>query len=103
MKHLLIGAAAVAALAFSVPVSAQPAPSTPSANAPAPAATPKQTGSVTRAHHRRHAVQAARNRPAGDSAEQLNQQELSKFETSNPTQMNRMSGGGKATSGTATH
>lgn len=103
MKHPLISAA-VAALAVSAPVWAQPAPSTPpSASAPASAAPAGHTGSVTRAHHRRHAVQAARNPPGGVSADQLNQQELSTLQTSNPTQMNRMPAGGKATSGTTTH
>ncbi len=166
MKHLLIGAAAVAALAISGPVWAQPAPSpaSPGATAPAPAPTsslpsemnrmpaagrptsergtgpvpgatapsgmnmppgmtmpatttgPVQsinrmpaggratsergtTGSVTRAHHRRHAVQSAKNSSADSQADQLNRQELSQLQSANPTMMNRMSAGGKATSG----
>ena len=162
MQRLLIGAA-VAALAMSGPVWAQPAPSTappPGANAPAAApssALPNEmnrmpsggrstssrgtgpattampnttapgtptaagsaypsttnrmpaggratsergtTGSVTRAHHRRHAVQSARTPSAGGQADQLNRQELTQLPGTNPTTMNRMSTGGRATSG----
>ena len=129
MKHLLIGAAAATALVVAAPVWAQPAPTTapPSATSPAPAAAPVQpmnrmpaggratsergaTGSVTRAHHRRHAVHAAK-RPssakhssAGNAANdnvanQLNSQELAGFGAGNPTTMNRMPMGGRATSG----
>ena len=64
------------------------------------------TGSATRAHHRRHAAQTARNPSADSSAEQLNQQELSNLQatnptpTTNPTTMNRMPAGGRPTSGT---
>ena len=124
MKHLLIGAAVVAALGLCAPVWAQPAPSTssPGASTPAPAppaptsAMPSQmnrmpaggratsnrgTGPVTRAHHRRHAVHAARSPSAGGAADQLNRQELGQLQTSNPTTTNRMSVGGKATSGTS--
>jgi hypothetical protein len=116
MKHLLIGAAAVAALAIAAPVWAQPAPSPPpGASAPGPAATsamPNQMnrmpaggratserGSGVRGHHRRHAVQSAGKSSAGSQADQLNQQELSRLQGTNPTTMNRMSVGGKATSG----
>jgi hypothetical protein len=81
--------------------------------APAPAPAPVQSmnrmpagGSVTsergsgaRAHHRRHAVQSAGKSPAGSQADQLNRQELSQLQGANPTTMNRMSVGGKATSG----
>jgi hypothetical protein len=117
MKHFFIGMAAAAALAISAPVRAQPAPSTaqPSANTPAPPATsalPSQmnrmpaggratsdrgmgTGSRTRAHQQRH----ARNASAGDSAEQLNREELARFQSNNPSSMNRMPAGGRATSG----
>jgi hypothetical protein len=57
------------------------------------------TGSVTRAHHRRHAVQSAR-ASSDNTADQLNRQELSQLPgTGNPTTMNRMSVGGRATSG----
>jgi len=102
MKHLLIGTA-VAALAISAPVWAQPAPAAPPGASPsAPTATTTYTGSVTRAHHRRHAVQSARNRSAGTSADQLNQQELSTLQGGNPSQMNRMPAGGRATSGNTT-
>jgi hypothetical protein len=122
MKHLLIGVAAVAALAILAPVRAQPASSTPSpsANTPAPPATseaPSQmnrmpaggratsdrgmgTGSSTRAHHRRHAVHAARNPSSGSSADQLNREEVARFQSNNPSSMNRMPAGGRATSGT---
>lgn len=120
MKGLLIGVAAVAALAISVPVWAQPAPSTappPGATAPAPAAqsaTPSQMnrmpaggratsnrgmGTGTRAHHRRHAVELKSSSSAGSQADQLNRQELSQLQGTNPTTMNRMSVGGRATSG----
>ncbi len=123
MKHLLISATAAAAIAISTPILAQPAPSTappPGATAPAPPvqsmnrmpaggrATSERgaTGSVTRAHHRRHAVQSASRQSAGDIANQLNQQELSQIQSGNPaatsgnpTTTNRMPAGGRATSG----
>ena len=103
MKHLLISAA-IAALAVSPPVWAQPAPTMPpSASAPAPAPHTGHTGSVTRAHHRRHAVQSGRSTSADKSANQLNQQELSTMGSGNPSPMNRMPAGGRATSGTMTH
>ena len=57
------------------------------------------TGPVPRTHHPRHAVAAARNPSAGSQADQLNRQELSQLQGTNPTTMNRMSVGGKATSG----
>jgi hypothetical protein len=120
MKHLLIGVAAAAALGFAAPVWAQPAPATAPPGASTPAPPPVQemnrmpaggratserghTGSVARAHHRRHAVQAARNPSAGDQADQLNRQELSQIQATNPTMMNRMSVGGRATSGGPNH
>jgi hypothetical protein len=115
MKRLLIGVAAVAALVISAPVWAQPAPSAPPPGASAPAPAPSQMnrmpaggratsnrgmGTGTRAHHRRHAVQSSGKSPAADSqANQLNRQELSQIQSANPTTMNRMSVGGKATSG----
>jgi hypothetical protein len=104
MKHLLISAAAVAGLAVSAPVCAQPASTTTPPTVSAPAATTHtgHTGSATRAHHRRHAVQSARSGSAGGSAEQLNQQELSTLQSNNPSSMNRMPAGGKATSGNTT-
>ncbi len=101
MKHLLIGAAVVAALAISAPAGAQTAAST-GTNAAAPAAPAGHTGSVTRAHHRRHAVHAAKNPSAGTPADQLNQQEVAKFQANNPASMNRMPAGGKPTSGNTT-
>jgi hypothetical protein len=122
MRQLLIGMAAIAALAILAPVRAQPASSTPSpsANTPPPPATseaPSQmnrmpagggatsdrgmgTGSSTRAHHRRHAVQSARNPSSGSSADQLNREEVARFQSNNPSSMNRMPAGGRATSGT---
>jgi hypothetical protein len=62
------------------------------------------TGSVTRAHHRRHTVQSAQRASAqqtsaGGAADQLNRQELSQIQSGNPTTMNRMPAGGRATSG----
>jgi hypothetical protein len=101
MKHLLIAAAVGAALAISAPVWAQPATST-GTNATPPAAPAGHMGSATRAHHRRHAVHAARNPSAGSSANQLNQQELAKFQANNPPAMNRMPAGGRPTSGNTT-
>ncbi len=81
--------------------------------APAPAPAPVQSmnrmpaggsatserGSGARAHHRRPAVQSAGKSSAGSQADQLNRQELSQLQGANPTTMNRMSVGGKATSG----
>jgi hypothetical protein len=66
------------------------------------------TGSVTRAHHRRHyALHARQTHHAsgtaamggGGAADQLNRQELGQIQGGNPTTMNRMSVGGRATSG----
>ena len=84
--------------------------------APAPAAEPpsrmnrmptggratsdRGVGTGSRAHHPRHAVQTTRNPSADNSADQLNQQELSTL-PANPTTMNRMPAGGRATSGTS--
>jgi hypothetical protein len=56
-------------------------------------------GTGSRAHHPRHAVRTARNPSADNSADQLNQQELSTL-PANPTTMNRMPAGGRTTSGT---
>lgn len=128
MKHFLMSVTAV--MAISVPVWAQPTPSTapPSgAIAPAPPVQPMNrmpaggratsergmTGSVTRAHHRRHTVQSQRQLSAGLPADELNRQELSQIQSGNttgtsanpsatsgnPTTTNRMSVGGRATSG----
>ena len=120
MNRIFIGMAAAAALAIYAPVRAQPAPSTapPSANTPAPpaASAPSQmnrmpaggratsdrgigTGSRTHPHHPRHATQSVRNSSAGGSAEQLNREEVTRFQSNNPSSMNRMPAGGRATSG----
>jgi len=120
MNRIFIGMAAAAALAIYAPVRAQPAPSTapPSANTPAPPATsaPSQmnrmpaggratsdrgmgTGSRTHPGHQRHAIQSVRNSPAGGSAEQLNREEVARFQSNNPSSMNRIPAGGRATSG----
>lgn len=118
MKQFLTGVAAIAALAMAAPVWAQPAPSTapPGTSTTAPPAAPVQsmnrmpaggratsergaTGSVTRAHHRRHAVQSTRNASSDNTANQLNREELSQLPGANPTTTNRMSVGGKPTSG----
>src|SRR5579862_2146705 len=117
MKRFLIAAIAMTAVAAPVPLSAQPAPA---ASAPAPAqslnrmpaggrATSErgQPGSVVRAHHRRHMTHASR-MTSHDTTNQLNQQELARIQSANqgpageqgnPTTMNRMSVGGRATSG----
>lgn len=58
-----------------------------------------ERGSAARAHHRRHAVQSAKGSAADNSANQLNRQELSQLQGGNPTTMNRMPAGGRATSG----
>jgi len=106
MKHLLIGMVAFGALTISAPVLAQPATSTspPDTTATPPAASTGQVGSPTRAHHRRHAVQSARHKStgSGSSANQLNQEELARFQANNPSSMNRMPAGGRATSGKTT-
>ena len=119
MKHLLTGVAVAAALAIAAPVWAQ----NPSGGggAPAPAATPapapvqsmnrmpaggratSERGSRARAHHRRHAVQSAGKSSADTQANQLNRQELSQLQGTNPTTTNRMSVGGRATSGGPNH
>lgn len=125
MKHLLIGSAMVAALAISAPVWAQPAPSNPPPGATAPTppvqssnrmpaggpATSERglTGSVERAHHRHHAAHhtthtrtghaARQSSGANGQADQLNRQELSQLQSGNPTTMNWMPAGGRATSG----
>ena|SRR5271170_6369930 len=117
MKHLLIGGVVVAALAIAAPAWAQPAPSAPPPGASAPPATSampnemnrmpaggratseRGTGRTARTHHPRHAGRAARNPSADSQANQLNQQELSRLQGNNPTTMNRMPAGGRATSG----
>lgn len=113
MKRFVIGAATIAAIAFCAQGWAQPAEHIqPSNRMPAGGRATSERGapgSVVRAHHRRHAVQSARHGAAGgqpsagDMANQLNQQELSQIQsgnaTMNPTTTNRMSVGGRATSG----
>lgn len=122
MRRFLIAASAAAAIAVACPVWAQQATTNPppsGANTPAPVqslnrmpaggrATSERgaTGSVTRAHHRRHAVQSASRSSSDNSANQLNQQELSQIQganptaqDTNPTTINRMPAGGRATSG----
>jgi hypothetical protein len=99
MKHLLIGVVAAATLAISQPVWAQQAaPAAPATTTGSEAASAKHVGSPTRAHHRRHAVQAAMNPSAGSSADQLNRDELSHFQS-----MNQMPAGGPPTSSRGTH
>src|SRR5271169_6590206 len=109
MKHLLSGVAAAAALVVAVPVWAQSAPP---AAPPAAAAAPVQSmnrmpaggratsergarGAAARGHHRSHAAHPS----AVSAADQLNRQELSQLQGGNPTTMNRMPAGGRATSG----
>jgi hypothetical protein len=108
MKHLLTGVAVVAALAFSAPVWAQPA--SPSGGNPmgmpglspgGPGLTPYTTGPQTPPapmaestsamppkHHAHHAKTAAHHRGkapqlAGDTASQLNQEELARLQAGN--------------------
>jgi|SRR5271169_4128380 hypothetical protein len=112
MKHLLSGLAAAAALMVAVPVWAQSAPpaAPPSAAAPAPAPVQSMNrmpaggratsergarGAAARGHHRGHAAHPS----AVSAADQLNRQELSQLQGTNPTTTNRMSVGGRATSG----
>ena len=121
MKSLLITATALAAIAVSTPLSAQPAPTNPPPSATSPSAVQPSnrmpaggratsergnTGSVTRAHYRRHAVQSASRSSSDNSANQLNEQELSQIQGANPTAqgtnpttINRMPAGGRPTSG----
>lgn len=106
MKHLLTGVAVAAGLAVAAPVWAQnpaptpaPAPVQSMNRMPAGGSATSERGSGARAHHRRHAVQSAEKSSAGSQADQLNRQELSQLQGANPTTMNRMSVGGKATSG----
>jgi len=119
MKHRLIAASAIAAMAVSTPLWAQPTPVNPSPSgvnmgppvqssnrmpAGGPATSERGLpGSVERAHHRRHATgHAARARSTG-TADQLNRQELATIQSGNPTTLNRMPAGGRATSGGPTH
>jgi hypothetical protein len=106
MKHLLTGVAVAASLAIAAPVWAQnpaptpaPAPVQSMNRMPAGGSATSERGSGARAHHRRHAAQSAGKSSAGSQADQLNRQELSQLQGANPTTMNRMSVGGKATSG----
>jgi hypothetical protein len=108
MKHLLTGVAVAAALAIAAPVWAQnpaptPAPVQSMNRMPAGGSATSERGSGARAHHRHHAVQSAGKSSAGSQADQLNRQELSQLQGTNPTTMNRMSVGGKATSGGPNH
>ena len=83
MKHLWIGMLAVAALAISAPVSAQPAKSAPpGTNITAPAASAAHMGSRTRAHHRRHAVRSVKHKSteSGGTANQLNREERDRIQ-----------------------
>ena len=99
MKYRLIGVAALAALAISEPAWAQQAaPAAPSTQTAPAAATPQHVGSPTRAHHRRHAVQSAKNPSTNSSADQLNKDELSHFQSTN-----QMPAGGPPTSSRGTH
>ncbi len=128
MKQFVIAVTAMAAIAISTPLSAQPAQPAPASPPPSGAAAPAppvqsmnrmpaggratsergQTGSVTRAHHRRHSAHGARQQSTG-AADQLNRQELTNIQSGNPAQgaapggnpttLNRMPAGGRATSG----
>jgi hypothetical protein len=123
MKLFLIAASAIVAIAVSTPLWAQPAPGNPPPSG-AQAAAPVQsanrmpaggrvtserglTGAVERAHHRRHATHAAARASQAQLgvADQLNGQEFAKIQSGNqpqsgnPSTLNRMPIGGKATSG----
>jgi hypothetical protein len=99
MKYRLIGVAALAALAISEPAWAQQAATAaPSAQTAPAAAMPEHVGSPTRAHHRRHAVHAAKHPSTNSSANQLNKDELSHFQSTN-----QMLAGGPPTSSRGTH
>ena len=99
MKYRLIGVAALAALGLSEPAGAQQAaPAAPSAQTLPAAAAPKHVGSPTRAHHRRHAVQSATHASTKSTANQLNKDELSHFQSTN-----QMPAGGPPTSSRGTH
>jgi hypothetical protein len=143
MKHLLTGVAVVAALAFSAPTWAQPASPSggnpmgmPGPNPGGPGLTPYTTGqppapmaestsAMPPKHHAHHGKMAAHHRGkapqlTGDTANQLNQQELARLQAGNfsnppvepsnplppspaPTSGGRMSRGGRATSESPTH
>lgn len=99
MKYQLIGVAALAALAISEPAWAQQAaPAAPSTQPEPAAAAPEHVGSPTRAHHRRHAAQSAKNPSTNSTANQLNRDELSHFQSTN-----QMPVGGPPTSSRGTH
>jgi hypothetical protein len=108
MKHLLTGAAVVAALALSAPVWAQPAPGqggfgpkasggayvppstppaamAPSAETAMPESTSAMPPSHRHAHHMAHGKMAAHHRGrapqlTGSTADQLNQEELARLQ-----------------------
>jgi len=140
MKHLLTGVAVVAALAFSAPAWTQPA--SPSGGNPmglpgpspgGPGLTPYSTGqpqpqdstsAMPPKHHAHHAKAAHHRGKApqltGDTASQLNQEELARLQAGNfsnppvvpsnplppspaPTSGGRKSVGGRATSAAPTH
>ena len=133
MKHLLTGVAVVAALAFSVPAWAQPASPSggnpmglPGPNPGGPGLTPYTTGqpqpqastSETPPKHPAHHGKRGAKAPqlTGDTANQLNQEELARLQAGNfsnppvvpsnppaPTSGGRMSRGGRATSAAPTH
>jgi len=140
MKHLLTGVAVVAALTFSAPTWAQPASPSggnpmgmPGPNPGGPGLTPYTTGqpqsestsAMPPKHHAHHGKVAAHHRGkapqlTGDTANQLNQQELARLQAGNfsnppvepsnplppppaPTSGGRMSTGGWSTSGSPTH
>jgi hypothetical protein len=99
MKYRLIGVAALAALSISEPARAQQAgTAAPSAQTAPAAAVPKHVGSPTRAHHRRHAVQSAKHPSTKSTANQLNKDELSHFQSTN-----QMPTGGPPTSSRGMH
>jgi len=133
MKHVLTGVAVVAALAFSAPAWAQPASPSggnpmglPGPNPGGPGLTPYTTGqpqpqastsAMSPKHHAHHGKRAAKApQLTGDTANQLNQEELARLQAGNfsnppvvppsppaPTSGGGMSTGGRATSRAPTH
>ena len=132
MKHVLTGVAVVVALAFSAPAWAQPASPSggnpmglPGPNPGGPGLTPYTTGqpqpqastSETPPKHHAHRGKRVGKAPqlTGDTANQLNQEELARLQAGNfsnppvvppnppaPTSGGRMSTGGRAPSGAPT-
>lgn len=102
MKHLLIGVAVVAVLAFSAPAGAQPYTTNPAQMPPPPTSAPpaamapstgaapmvESTSAMPPSHRHVHREMAAHHRgkgpqPTGGTADQLNQEELAHLQAGN--------------------